>query len=138
MEGKRPKIQGDSIIWSNTKTNDSSYKTFREYLEFVFSYAGSHSLSKEMQTIPLNQLDIGDVFIQGGFPGHAVIIVDVAVHEITGEKIFLLAQSYMPAQEIHVLHNFSDLTIDPWYPIPKGPLHTPEWEFDSIVLKRFW
>ena len=45
-------------------------------------------------------MQIGDVLIQGGSPGHAVIVVDMAENPATGEKLYLLAQSYMPAQDI--------------------------------------
>ena len=45
----------------------------------------------------LSEMQIGDVFIRGGSPGHCVIVVDMAVHQETGEKLFMLAQSYMPA-----------------------------------------
>lgn len=40
---------------------------------------GTASLNKEL--IPVanpKAMDVGDVFIQGGFPGHAVLIVDLA------------------------------------------------------------
>ena len=58
-----------------------------------------------MLKVSIENIEIGDVFIQGGFPGHAIIVVDLAENEV-GEKCFLVAQSYMPAQEIHVLKNF--------------------------------
>lgn len=31
-----------------------------------------------------------------------------------GEKIYLLAQGFMPAQDIHVLVNFVDTDLSPW------------------------
>ena len=49
---------------------------------------------------PVTSMQIGDVLIQGGSPGHAVIVVDMAENPATGEKLYLLAQSYMPAQDI--------------------------------------
>ncbi|WP_334296195.1 DUF4846 domain-containing protein [Clostridioides difficile] len=39
-------------------------------------------------------MKIGDVFIVGGSPGHASIIMDMAENEKTGEKVFMIAQSY--------------------------------------------
>lgn len=71
------------------------------------------------------------------FPGHAVIIVDMAVND-AGEKIFILAQSYMPAQQTQILINPNDENISPWYSseiIDK--LITPEWIFNSNELRRF-
>jgi len=78
-------------------------------------YAGSFSLSKELHRVQdVNEMKISDVFIDGGFPGHAVIVVDMAVNRRTEKKVFLLAQSYMPAQDIHVLKNLTNSTLVPW------------------------
>ena len=56
------------------------------------------------------------------------MVVDVAA-KASGERIFLLAQSFMPTQEIHVLKNPRS-EISPWYPAKvNGPLATPEWDF---------
>jgi hypothetical protein len=96
------------------------------------------SLSKEMKPVMIEDMEIGDVFIQGGSPGHCVIVVDMAMHAQTGEKLFLLAQSYMPAQDIHILKNPQDPQISPWYSIKFGDtLITPEWTFKRTDLKRF-
>ena len=138
-EGYRPTISGNSVSWNKTKDEDYSYPNFREYLNLVFNYAGSYSLSKELKQVQ-NPSDIkaGDVFIYGGFPGHAVIVLDVALNKTSSEKVFLLAQSYMPAQEIHILINPVNDTLSPWYQIPAdGILYTPEWTFELEELKSF-
>lgn len=51
-EGYRPTISGNSVSWNKTKDEDYSYPNFREYLNLVFNYAGSYSLSKELKTCP--------------------------------------------------------------------------------------
>ncbi|MBI5916420.1 MAG: hypothetical protein HY842_13670, partial [Bacteroidetes bacterium] len=54
------------------------------------------------------------------------------------EKVFMLAQSYMPAQEIHVLVNPNDAELSPWYGADFGEeLFTPEWTFNREMLKAF-
>lgn len=103
---------------------------FENYLEKVFTWCGTLSLEKQLKPIS-NYADIkaGDVFIHGGSPGHAVIVVDIAINE-RNEKVFLLAQSYMPAQDIHILQNPNDLHQSPWYSLPGNEqLITPEWVF---------
>lgn len=66
------------------------------------------------------------------------MVVDMAVKEDTGEKVFLLAQSYMPAQEIHVLVNPNDADLSPWYRADFGEeLVSPEWVFKRDMLKSF-
>ena len=77
------------------------------------------------------------MFIKGGFPGHAIIVIDVATNQ-AGEKIFMLAQSYMPAQQTQVLVNPMDADLSPWYATDfGGTLATPEWNFTRDQLMRF-
>lgn len=111
-------------------------KAFRRYLQHVFNYAGTFSLSRQLRPKPLTALAPGDVFIQGGHPGHAVLVVDVAA-DTSGARRFLLLQSYMPAQDMHILKNpASEAT--PWYASEaNAPLATPEWTFPPNSL-RSW
>jgi len=136
-QGKRIKIKGNSVTWYDIAQEVDSRKSFDQYLTLVFSYAGTLSLEKEMKEVALPNMQIGDVFIQGGSPGHAVIVVDMAKNDL-GETVFLLAQSYMPAQEIHVIKNFNDQNISPWFTTKNLEiLNTPEWVFTKNNLKRF-
>lgn len=137
-QGYRPRVSGNDVSWALTSSADDSYQGFRNFLVSVFSYAGTASLSKEMRARPLSDIQAGDVFIIGGFPGHAVIVLDVAVRADSGQKVFLLGQSYMPAQDMHVLRNPNDSTLSPWYSTDFGDvLHTPEWDFEANQLKHF-
>lgn len=139
-QGYRPVVKGNSVNWVQRETaqNSGSYASFKQYLKQVFTFAGTLSLSKELQTVnAIQNIEPGNVFIKGGSPGHAVIVVDVA-QNAAGEKVFLLAQSYMPAQEIHVLVNPNDATLSPWYSANfTGSLQTPEWTFAPGSLKKF-
>lgn len=136
--GKRIIVSGNNVSWKQRASPSDSYKSFWNYLEMVFSYAGTASLEKEMSSILIEELKIGDVFIKGGFPGHAVIVVDMAEHKISKEKVFLLAQSYMPAQEIQILQNPNHSALSPWYSTEiSDRLRTPEWTFKKNQLKRF-
>lgn len=136
-QGWRPAIKGNQVNWNKTKTADDSYPNFRKYLNMVFTYAGSASLSKEMKAVNFNNMQIGDVLIQGGFPGHAVMVLDMAQNN-KGEKIYLLAQSYMPAQDIHILLNPNDANLSPWYNLTdSNEIITPEWTFQPQDLMRF-
>ncbi|MBL7856653.1 MAG: DUF4846 domain-containing protein [Cyclobacteriaceae bacterium] len=137
-QGFRPKIEGNVVSWVKSAQPDTGYASFRKYLNTVFMYSGTQSLSQELRKKNVADISPGDVFIQGGFPGHAVIVMDVAVHPTRNEKLFLLAQSYMPAQDIHVLKNPSDSHLSPWFAsILSGNLETPEWTFEWSDLKGF-
>jgi hypothetical protein len=136
--GYRIAIKGNKTSWVKTAKSSDSYQTYWKYLETVFMYAGTASLEKELKSINVSDIKIGDVFIKGGFPGHAVIVVDMAVNPKNNQKIMLLAQSYMPAQEIQILKNPNNSSLSPWYAVDYGTsLKTPEWTFSSSQLKRF-
>jgi Domain of unknown function (4846) len=139
-EGYRITVKGNKTSWVKSAKPSDSYETYWSYMEMIFNYAGTASLSKEMKSISVSDLQIGDVFIKGGFPGHAVIVVDVAVNPKNNLKIFMIAQSYMPAQELQILLNPSISSNNSvcWYSaqIP-STLNTPEWTFDANQLKRF-
>lgn len=136
-DGYRVNVSGNKVSWVKSAGKDYSYKNFRRYLDLVFSYAGTASLSKEMKTVNIADIKPGDLFIQGGYPGHAITVMDIATNT-NGKKIFMLAQSYMPAQEIHILKNFNNTELNPWYEIPtNGTLLTPEWTFKTTDLKRY-
>lgn len=138
-KGYRAKIDDNKVIWRKQANEDYSYENFRKYLNLIFTYAGSYSLGKELKpAASFTDINSGDVIIQGGFPGHAVLVMDVAANQKTGERVFLLAQSYMPAQEIHILVNQNHVGISPWYTTVYGSrLYTPEWTFNKTDLKRW-
>ncbi len=138
-KGIRPKISGNKVSFHKTKSEDASYGNFKKYMEMIFMYCGTHSLEKELKEASLKDIKAGDIFIMGGFPGHAVMVVDVAINKDSNDKIFLLAQSYMPAQDIHILKNPSDDSLSPWFSISFGEtLQTPEWNFNKSALKSFY
>jgi Domain of unknown function (4846) len=111
---------------------------FDKYLTRVFGMCGSASLSKQLK--PINNfadIEPGDVLIRGGFPGHAVIVMDVVINE-AGKKIYLLAQSYMPAQDIHVLKNPGNEDLSPWYSVDDNHIiETPEYTFTQAELMKW-
>lgn len=138
--GDRPVVGRSSVSWKRAAQFDDSYRGFRSYLDIVFTYAGTSSLARELTPVrDPAAIELGDVFVQGGFPGHAAIVLDVAENPATGRKVFLLAQSFMPAQEIHVLRNPTDTALSPWYPTSalRSELITPEWIFKPDHL-RTW
>lgn len=137
--GYYPVFESGRLGWAKRKKVSPGYEDFKKYLEYVYIYANTYSLDLQMKKTPPKDIAAGDVFIKGGFPGHAVMVVDVARDVKSGGKVFLIAQSYMPAQQIHLLVNPSDPALSPWYDAgaADGVLITPEWTFESGSLKRF-
>ncbi len=111
---------------------------FDNYLQTVFGWCGSASLEKQLKTVSdFNAIKPGDVLVKGGFPGHAVIVMDMATDN-EGRKIYMLAQGYQPAQDMHVLVNPNNLALSPWYEVDmEGDINTPEWTFNKTNL-RTW
>lgn len=138
MQGNRIKVNGNNVSWYRAGEASNNYDSFRSYLDMVFSYAGTASLAKEMKEIDIDDMQPGDVFIKGGSPGHCEIVVDMAENAETGEKIFILAQGYMPAQEMHIVKNPHNNEGNPWYTTDfEDELDTPEWSFTRDQLKCF-
>ena len=130
---------GKPRYFNDYAKGDLSHKKFRKYMDYIFSYANTSSLKNELKKVnSSDDIQIGDVFIQKGKPyGHAITVMDIAKNE-SGEIIFLLSQSYMPAQDIHILKNPKNKAISPWYKAKKtGSLYTPEWTFTFNDLMRF-
>ena len=135
-DGYRIRVNGNNVSWIKSAQPDTSYDSLKDYLRIVFSYAGTASMDTEAQPIPLSDLQVGDVFLKGGNPGHVVMVVDLC-ENADGKKAFLLAQGYMPAQQFHVLKNPAH-EDDPWYYEDEVtyPFHTPEYTFQKGSLKR--
>lgn len=107
------------------------------FLQKVFGMCGTASLAKQLKSTSFKGIEPGNVIIRGGFPGHAVIVMDVALNK-EGKKIYLLAQSYMPAQDIHVLTNPMNKILSPWYEVNEENLiQTPEYTFSKGELREW-
>ena len=139
-EGYRAKIRYNTVSWLKETDYDNSYASFRDYLNLVFNYAGSWSLEKELKEIDdIKNIQIGDMLIRGAFPGHVMLVVDMARHPESGEILFLLGQSARPAQDFHIVKNRSDSFLSPWYSLDvlDTQLEIEEWTFYKDSLKRF-
>ncbi len=111
---------------------------FDNYLQTVFGWCGSASLEKQLKPVSdFNNINAGDVLVKGGFPGHAMTVVDVAVNK-KGNKVFMLAQGYQPAQDIHIVINPMSDKLSPWYEVNATiEIITPEWKFYRKQLKKW-
>jgi len=122
-------VSGDLIRF----TPPYNYIHLMKHMKVVFGFCNSWSLEKQLKSKQIQDIQIGDVLIKGGFPGHVVIVVDMVVNS-KGEKLMMLAQSYMPAQDIHILKGPIN---GAWYPVKEGEIHTPEYTFYSSQVKTW-
>ena len=122
-------VNGKTLAYSG----GSSRKAFERYLRNLYGVASTFSLSREMKTRRLSDMQPGDVFVYparyGQKYGHAVMVVDVAVNK-NGEKAFLLAEGNTPAREIHVMRNFENPFRSPWFMLDE--------DADNLILSVFY
>ncbi len=134
-DGLRVVASGNDVEWKDGYKRGYEREVFDSYLKTVYTYAGTLSLSHESKRADLADIEPGNFFIQGGTPGHVVLVLDVAEESSTGKKIMLLGQSYMPSQDFHILKSFEK--ISPWYYVDDAELVTPEWRFPKNSLMKF-
>ena len=107
-------VQGNTLYYDGDKSRGS----FEKYLRKVFDVANTYSLSQEMHTRDLADIQPGDVFVYPANSqryGHAVMVVDVAKNTATGTTAVIVVEGFMPARSIHVMRNSEDSTNSPWF-----------------------
>jgi hypothetical protein len=118
------------------------YGKFRSWLDHVYNVANTGSLRRQLESVADGtQVQPGDVYVMGASAarkyGHAVIVLDVAIGA-DQQRWVLLAQSFMPAQDIHVLKNDQEPNRLNWFRAnADGSVYTPGWGFDPKSLRRF-
>ncbi len=121
-------VNGKTLTYSG----GNSRKAFERYLKNLYGVASTISLSREMKTRRLAEMQPGDVFVYparyGQKYGHAIIVVDVAINK-SGEKAFLLAEGNTPAREIHIMRNFENPFHSPWFVL--------DHDADNLILSVF-
>ena len=136
-QGYRPKINGNKVTFHKTAVADSSKANFYKYLNLIYMYSGTLSLYNELKPVAAKDLQIGDMLIRGGSPGHIVMLGDEAINA-KGEKLFLLFQGNTPAQSVHLVKNLEDASLSPWYALKDGAtIPVSNYTFSSAKFVRF-
>src|SRR5690606_4126304 len=114
------------LSFTDVANGDHSRAKFNQYMDFVMERVSTPNFCADLKPVKLDEIKVGDIFVQNTQPnGHAVIVVDM-VENAKGDKLFLLAQGFQPAQEIQILANPNRDDISPWYQLKEGELLTPE------------
>jgi hypothetical protein len=145
-EGYRVKVSGNKTSWYRMSRARSDYgsETFKKYLAFVYYYAGTYSLNHELKSVPQwNDAHIGDIIIDGGFPGHAEIIVAIERNKVKKNDIKVItAEGYTPAQQIEIVNPFYN-SDSPWTnlgdvnDVTRLNFSNSTYTFKAQKLKRF-
>ena len=137
LAGKRPVVSGRKVVWQKVAVSAPSRNTFRQWLDVIFTYAGTASLARDLPRVPIADAQVGDLFISPGFPGHTVMIADMAVNKASGDVDILLIEGFTPAQDAHVLSNLLAPWQGVWFHLEVGhDLVTPVWRFGPKELHR--
>ncbi|MEZ4875866.1 MAG: DUF4846 domain-containing protein [Flavobacteriaceae bacterium] len=136
--GFRPQITGNKVSFLKTAKPNSSKANFYNYLDLIYTYAGTISLQQEMLPVAtVDDIEVGDMLIYPGSLGHVIMVVDKAVNA-QGKNLFIFAQGNTPSQSVHILKNVNDVTMSPWYDIVLGePLEIPAYRFETTKFIRF-
>lgn len=132
IEGNRVNFDGTQASWYVEGTTGDSYQSLSSFLDFYFGYSGMESLINASATASVNNIQVGDFFIDKD-KQYAAMVVDVAENE-DGNKCFLLASGGSPGQDIEILKNPAHTTNgDPWYYASEvtSSFKTPEFELDA-------
>ncbi len=123
--------------WVKKANPSTDRATFDKYLDFVYQWANTASLQKQMTPVAVDDIKIGDCFVITAEQmeeslGHAVFIADMAVNE-KGEKIYLIFEGTTPATQI-TLAKDNDETYGYWIPLADdGTLSITKTVFDDKV-----
>jgi hypothetical protein len=137
--GERFSVKGSRVKRVRGGSRKADHSAFRVYLDHVFRYAGTRSLHRDSEPME-GPIEGGDFFVQGGAPGHAIIVLDVAVHP-DGRRVGLVGQGFLPAQEFHIVGASGSHVLNAvWFLLPEtgAALDTPSWSpFERSSLRRF-
>ncbi len=115
-----------------------SQKTYVQFLRTAFASSNSHSLKQGGKKITKENLTSGDLFVQNenGGIGHVSIILDESTNG--KERLYLIAFSFMPAQEMHIEKAPSDRGKNGWFTYEGFIEHLKEkYPYGTPVLRRF-
>ena len=136
--GERFRIEGPRVVRSKGAARKASHSSYRQWLDLVFTYAGTLSLARDAAKPAVTEpIEAGDFYVEGGSPGHAVIVLDV-VENAAGERLALMGQGFMPAEDIHVLRS-SKAKDGVWFSLPSQSgewLDTPSWRPFAAESRR--
>lgn len=126
--GERFRVSGSRVERIRGAKRPATRAAWRGWLDHLFRYAGTRSLRRDADPVGDRAFEAGDVLVQPGGPGHAVMLLDIAAHP-DGRRAALIGQGFMPAEDLHVL--FMPTALDGhWFVLPAddaGRVLTPSW-----------
>lgn len=110
-----------------------SRAAFERGLRGLFATTGTYNLEHELAR-PAD-LQVGDVLVFGGSPGHAVLVMDEA-RDPQGRRVVLLGNGFMPARSFYLVRTGGS----PWHRVEDldaGMRVEPGYQFTWKHVRRF-
>lgn len=121
---------------NNNIAQTDKHKQLLQFMQTVFINCGTYTVEEMSKPTNIQSIQPGDMFVKAGAPGHAMIVADVATNS-EGKTIYILAQGYMPAQDMHIVINPVNTSLSPWYEVTNDEqIITPGWIFQKTQLRR--
>jgi hypothetical protein len=138
--GKVLRVRGNKVEQVSAKPAANTYRAYRSWLDTVFMYASTRSMNRDSVKVRRSEdLIAGDFLLQGGSPGHVVMILDVATHP-DGRRAALLGQGFLPAREFSVIRTRHPRVLnDVWFILPDDAsqeIPAPPWR--SFWMQDAW
>jgi hypothetical protein len=111
--GYRPFFKGIQVDLRRSKDPDSTYYSYKKYLQIVFSESHTQQFYHSYRPVEPKNVQIGDFIVRKGTKGHAVMIVDLA-QNARGELIALIGNGDTPACQFFLLNYTEE---NPWIPL---------------------
>lgn len=135
-EGKKLKVDGNSVKWESGGNEGVDSENFTAYLNTLFRYISVDSLKKDLTHIEdpdTDEIQPGDIFIGKDGDGKPIcaMVADIAVNDVSGEKVMLLIEGGAPAQQAHIMENGANTALSPWYSCSfEMKFSTPDAQYD--------
>jgi len=109
------------IAWQKRTAAGQLARQPAPLLDTVYAFASTRSLARELRPVEeMAAAAIGDVFVHPGSPGHAVIIVDLAVDPATAQARAAGPEQHA-ARDVHILRNTLDPALGAWFALTAPP-----------------
>jgi hypothetical protein len=113
--------------------------SYRSFLRRAFANSNSYSLKKGCATVDTSAIVPGDMVVQNerGGVGHVSVVMN-ACRDSSGQKLYLIGFSYMPAQEFHIERALEGYGAEGWFSLEGYYRYLRDYmDLGTPVLRRF-
>ncbi|MDO9026359.1 MAG: DUF4846 domain-containing protein [bacterium] len=117
----------------------TSLLSYRNFLRRAFANSNSYSLKKGCAVVDTSALVPGDMVVQNerGGVGHVSVVMN-ACRNSSGQRLYLLGFSYMPAQEFHIEKALEGYGREGWFTLEGYFRYLRDYmDLGTPVLRRF-